>query len=162
MNAELNLRDIHLPPEPSWWPPAVGWWVLAILGLIAVVVCTRWALRRRRAERRLAAMLSEFDSTTAHGNTAQRLATVSELLRRAARLRDPQASLLQGAAWLHFLDGIDAIGTTSAGDDLGHFCRTDLGDLLLSGPFRPETDSTQVDAVIRLARRRYKALVSTP
>ncbi|MBP6325901.1 MAG: DUF4381 domain-containing protein, partial [Dokdonella sp.] len=27
MNADgPQLRDIHLPPDPSWWPPAPGWW----------------------------------------------------------------------------------------------------------------------------------------
>ena len=33
----LNLRDIHLPDAVSWWPPAPGWWVSAILLLIIIV-----------------------------------------------------------------------------------------------------------------------------
>jgi len=28
-----QLRDIHLPEPISWWPPAPGWWVLALLSL---------------------------------------------------------------------------------------------------------------------------------
>ena len=40
MNPELQLRDIHLPPEPSWWPPAPGWWLLAAILVAAIVVLT--------------------------------------------------------------------------------------------------------------------------
>ena len=41
MNPELQLRDIHLPPEASGWPAARGWWLLPIL--IGLVI---WRLTR--------------------------------------------------------------------------------------------------------------------
>ena len=31
-----QLRDVHLPPDPNWWPPAPGWWLLAAVVLAAV------------------------------------------------------------------------------------------------------------------------------
>ncbi|MEM7564901.1 MAG: DUF4381 domain-containing protein, partial [Pseudomonadota bacterium] len=40
MNA-LDLRDIHLPSESLWWPPAPGWWVLAFLILVVAVMLPR-------------------------------------------------------------------------------------------------------------------------
>ena len=39
------LRDIHLPGDPSWWPPAPGWWMLALLLVAAHLVLVR---RRER------------------------------------------------------------------------------------------------------------------
>ncbi|HET6906073.1 MAG TPA: DUF4381 family protein, partial [Rhodanobacteraceae bacterium] len=36
MNTGPALRDIRVPPV-SWWPPAIGWWLLAALVLIAIV-----------------------------------------------------------------------------------------------------------------------------
>ncbi|HAU18090.1 MAG TPA: DUF4381 domain-containing protein, partial [Marinobacter adhaerens] len=36
-----QLRDIHLPETGGLWPPAPGWWVLAIL-LIAVLAALVW------------------------------------------------------------------------------------------------------------------------
>ncbi|HET9483332.1 MAG TPA: DUF4381 domain-containing protein, partial [Xanthomonadales bacterium] len=52
---EPQLRDIHLPAEPSWWPPAPGWWLLAILVIAALVFLVRFAWRKRRELRRRAA-----------------------------------------------------------------------------------------------------------
>ena len=98
MNPQLQLRDIHLPPEPSWWPPAPGWWVLAILLLVAAVLLTRWVWRRMRARRRLARLMAEFDAAAGLVDPGARLAAISQLLRRAARLRDPRAAQPAGRA----------------------------------------------------------------
>ena len=40
MNPELlaQLRDIHAAPELPWWPPASGWWALALM-LLVVLAC---------------------------------------------------------------------------------------------------------------------------
>ena len=45
--ALAQLRDVHEPALPAFWPLPVGWWVLAALILIALG-CLVWSLYRRR------------------------------------------------------------------------------------------------------------------
>lgn len=45
-----DLRDIHEPLAPGFWPPAPGWWVVLGLGLVVLLLGTfavRHWLRRR-------------------------------------------------------------------------------------------------------------------
>src|SRR5690606_21767206 len=103
MPLAVVLRDIHVPPAPSWWSPAPGWWLLAAVLLVvaAVLLLLRW--RRRRRHRAVLAMFEQH--LQAATTPAEQLAAMSELLRRAARRRDPQADRLEGEAWLQWLDG---------------------------------------------------------
>ena len=101
--ADLVLRDIHQMPAPSWWPPAPGWWLVIAAVVIVVASCIAWALRRRR---RRATIAEVFDRAVRSAETpSAEVAAMSDLLRRAARRRNPAADRLQGDAWLAFLDG---------------------------------------------------------
>jgi len=148
----LPLRDIHLPPEPSWWPPAPGWWLLAVV-VIALLAFATWRfLRAARARRRRAGLLAAFDVVAALQDPVARVAAVSELLRRAARLRDPDAATLTGDDWLRFLDGNDDRRVFSTG----------AGRPLADGPWRATLPANDADAIVALARPRYLELVATP
>ena len=83
----LPLRDVHLPPSPSWWPLALGWWlVIAAIVLVLGTLALWWWRRHRRAQR----WAATFDAALQAASTpAQRLAALSALLRRAARTVDP-------------------------------------------------------------------------
>lgn len=141
----LALRDIHAPPAPPLWPPAPGWWLLAacVAAAIAVVLVWRWRRRRRRA-----ASAARFDAALAQAaSPMDAVAAMSDLLRRAARLHDPDADRLQGEAWLAMLDGDDPARPFSEGP----------GHLLLDGAFRPDVDPRDVDALRPLACARFIA-----
>jgi hypothetical protein len=140
---DLLLRDIHAPPAPSWWPPAPGWWWLAagVLLVAALMGWRRW--RRLRARKRAEAL---FDAAVAAAPTpAQRIAAISGLLRRAAKLHAPGAERLAGESWLQHLDAGDPARPFSLG----------TGRALLDGGFRADADDVDVDALQRLARARF-------
>ena len=51
--SQLPLRDIHLPGPIGWWPPAVGWWLVAALVLAG---CALYGLHYYRARHKRAAL----------------------------------------------------------------------------------------------------------
>jgi hypothetical protein len=89
-----------------------------------------------------------FDMESADGTLPQRLASVSALLRRAARRHRAGAELLQGEDWLKFLDG-------RAGTDFS----AGPGRVLLDGGFRPELDAEAFATARKLARVRFIELM---
>ena len=143
----VQLRDIHLPPEPSWWPPGPGWWLIALAVLAAVM----WRLLRLPAWKReaLARMRALEADYALHGNGLRLLAEVSMLLRSCALLlkgRRETAGLV-GRAWLDCLA------------ELGRGSAPEPGRALVHGPYREQADfdvqafSRSVTAWIRRARR---------
>lgn len=104
------LKDIHLPPPVSAWPPAPGWWLLAgilLLALIAAIFLTlRWW--RARAYRRAALhALRELQTQwQQHRDDRQLQSDVNRLLKQVALAAFPrtQVAALHGSDWLQFLD----------------------------------------------------------
>ena len=145
----LVLRDIHQPPPPSWWPPAPGWWlvVAAIVLVAGVVLWRRW--RRRQRMRGFASM---FDEAVARAQTPPaQVAAMSELLRRAARRRDPDADKLLGDDWLRFLDS----GLPSP------VFATGAGAALRDAGYRRDVAAHEVDALRPIARMRFMDWMAT-
>ena len=95
------LRDIHLPPAPSWWPLAPGWWGLMALVLLTVGIAIWWWRRQRRSAADERRVLAEVDrALSLWREHPQALATgLHQLLRRAALRIDPTAALQRGDAW---------------------------------------------------------------
>lgn len=143
MRLSLPLRDVHPGIAPGLWPPAPGWWVVAAFLMMAVIAIAWW---RRRRRRRQAAILQLFDDAVERAGTpSQQVAAMSDLLRRAARRRDPAADRLEGEAWLHFLDD----------GQPGLPFSTGPGALLLDGGFRADVAEHAAAELRTLARRRY-------
>ncbi len=144
----LQLRDIHLPPGPGFWPPAPGWWILAALLLVLLIWALRLGLRRYhlyRQRQRILALLDELENRPDGLLTPEGIARISTLLRRLALMRYPRRRVasLTGNDWLHFLD-------ETGGE--GRFCHGP-GQVLASGPYQPSLpaapDSHSLGSLLR-------------
>jgi hypothetical protein len=149
----LPLRDIHLPPEPLFWPPAPGWWLLAAVLLGAGWVLGRHLLRGHARRRWRRAIEAELDAIAAdrERDLAARATALSGLLRRVARLVDPTAVALSGDDWLAFLDRQLPPGRRAAAPFLSGQARA-LADL----PYQPAAacgpQPVDFPALVALAR----------
>ena len=56
-----QLRDIHVAPDVSWWPPAPGWWVLAVFVFVALLFLLRYVMQRLRTRARRAGLIRFID-----------------------------------------------------------------------------------------------------
>lgn len=101
-----NLRDIHLPADVSWWPPAPGWWLLAglLTGACLWLLWFAWRRHRQRAYRRAALHLLQ-QLRRRQNPPAERLAEANALLKRTALAAWPAARVaaLHGGDWCRFL-----------------------------------------------------------
>jgi hypothetical protein len=144
----LQLRDIHLPGPPDFWPPAPGWWVLAALvsGLAAwagVLLWRQFKIHRQRRE--ILALLEQMENATESTATPEFLARLSRLIRRLALMRFPRQEIasLTGHDWLRFLDSSGGNGQFSRGP----------GRVLAQGPYmRTLPEPVDGRALTRLVR----------
>lgn len=117
---ELPLRDIHLPDAISWWPPAMGWWILAVLIPLCSYLIFRLYKRLTRktalkfAKNQLQALKLDEQLTK-----QEKLIALSSLMRRTAISLYPRSEVasLTGEAWLNFLD--HSIPVRSFNSDIG-------------------------------------------
>lgn len=147
-----DLADIHLPDAVNFWPPAPGWWVLAVLVVIALVLAYRQQLARLFLRRRMDYALRELDAAykafqaeTQRNEAGLRLLqTFNAVLKRVALVHynDPELPRLNGRAWLRFLDA----RINSADFTVG------AGQVLADGIYRPVFNA-DVEALHALCRR---------
>ncbi|MFT6420574.1 MAG: hypothetical protein ACJA05_000083 [Porticoccus sp.] len=90
-----QLRDIHLPDPIGWWPPAPGWWLLALLLLSAMTYCL-WRLKKRhqdnRYRREALHCLAELKQSLAE-QPLEYCHAMLALLRRTAKTAYPDQAL---------------------------------------------------------------------
>ncbi|MCS7467359.1 DUF4381 domain-containing protein [Stieleria sp. ICT_E10.1] len=117
-----HLRDIAEPVAVSWWPPAVGWWVLLGAALIGVAIYTIDAIRdwRSNVYRRIA--IKEVEA-------AVDSAAISQVLKRTALVAFPRTEVarLSGARWCQWLADTSGLSLTR-----------EISECLTTGVFRSQ------------------------
>ncbi|HKJ50632.1 MAG TPA: DUF4381 domain-containing protein [Gammaproteobacteria bacterium] len=131
-----ELRDIHLPADSLWWPPAPGWWLLPVLVLL-LVAALLWLRSRRRHPSfdrlsilELRQIRREYDAGRADSGAV--INAVASLLRRVLigyRGRTVAAAST-GGAWLGQLEQL--VSRPAFSDQ--------QLQLLARGRYRAETD----------------------
>lgn len=107
----LELRDIHLPLDPGYWPLAAGWWVLIVIALIFLYFIFK-KMNKIRHIRHLNHMMQQEltdvrESYDKHKSKHQLAIDISTLLNRFVIhvLKDNNASSLTGDLWIDYLNG---------------------------------------------------------
>ena len=116
MNVDLSqLKDIHLPQKPPFLPLALGWW-LVILGVlialmtIAVVFVLYWTSLRRTTRQEFKKLQYVPDG--------EYLPALNRLLKRVAIHKAPEAASLYGKDWFSFLNKTKGVHFTQEDVDL--------------------------------------------
>ena len=110
-NTELlsQLRDIHGAADPSWWPPAPGWWLLTVLAGLGLYFLARAGWRRMAAHRRRQAWLHALAAVDRQWDPRSQpheyLADMNRLFRAVALKAFPDSACgrLQGDDWVAFI-----------------------------------------------------------
>lgn len=142
-----QLRDIHGAPEVAWWPPAPGWWILAVLVMIGIALLVRHYLRARSVRQRRERLLhfiewieTSVDAENAPGLFLSNLNRVFKLVALRA-FPDSRCAHLAGNEWVAFLR--ERIGVEDGAAPL---------EALADGPYR-ELPGFDANGLTELAKR---------
>lgn len=104
---QIALQPIHLPTDVSAWPPALGWWLVALMVLALLAAAFLWYRRYRRLafRREALALLAELEQQQDLA-PSQLIDAVSALLKRVAITVHGRERVAgrTGDSWLQFLD----------------------------------------------------------
>ena len=137
MNADgsallAQLQDIHSAGQPLWWPPAPGWWVLALILLLVLAFVLRKWVGWLSVHRRRKAWLCALEDLNRQYDPVQQpheyLAGLNRLFRAVAVKAFPGTACarLQGEEWVAFIASL--MPEKHSADKLG---------ALASGPYEP-------------------------
>ncbi len=114
-----GLKDIHMPVEPSFWPPAPGW-ILVGVGVFSVLSCVAivWYWHRFGSKGYAKRLLKKAYQSSPEGQAFA--LQVSLLFKRIVLVKFPreEVAALSDTAWAQF---ILRVGKHSIPEKMAHF-----------------------------------------
>jgi hypothetical protein len=155
----LPLRDIHLPDAVSWWPPAIGWWLLLILGLLLIaglVMGVRKLLQPKMNKSARAEVESALLSYNQHQDNLKLVQQLSSVIRRIGisyLTREEYAGMV-GESWYQHINQLVPEKPFSES----------VTALLIDAPYRkqPTIDHELVQQLITQTRSWVQGLPANP
>jgi len=151
MNTALQnstqLRDIHLPDAVSWWPPAIGWWLVAavlLLGIYLLPKLYRYLTYKPVKQVSNESLQSILDEYQQHNNNNKLVQDISKLLRQICMTytgREASASLT-GKQWIKYLNKL-------VNQDIFN---NEITDILITAPYQ-ETTHFDTGALIQASQQ---------
>jgi len=127
----LQLKDIHLPDSPGFWPLAPGWWILLALCLFFII----WLLlklkqkaKQRKHRQRIFSQYKALEEKLLDKPDNENIAAINTFLRQLAVNKYPRSDIasLTGTKWLAFLDQSGNTTKFSKG----------VGQILIEAPYQ--------------------------
>ena len=143
MKTNLKLQDIQGLDSISFWPLAIGWWILIGLAVVSITYFFWFRSRQRkiRASWKFQTLkqLESLEKNLAPHNSQQTATQLSALIRRLAihRFSREECASLDGEAWLKWLNQKDP----------SEFNWIGMARSVMEAPFRPEGAAFDTHAI---------------
>lgn len=144
-----QLKAIHPPASPSWWPLAPGWYLLFLIALVFCFLIGKLVyskLRKLRRKRMALTLLSQLEKKYQQQANTAYLAKATVLLKQVLLTSYSREHIakLHNENLLAFLD--DLIGSNEYSQGVGR--------LLLTAPYESQNDTAH--NLFALLRKTFK------
>ncbi len=153
------LRDIHLSESVTWWPPAIGWW-LVLTTMILLFILARfiiWAIRQRALKKsarvEIAKVVANYKFNSDKAGLVQGLSIAFRRIGMSYLDRN-QCAGLHGPEWYEQLNRLVPKNRLSE----------DAIRLLSASPYQkePQFDSSAIDSLMDAAGKWVAGLPTRP
>ncbi len=133
-----QLHDVVAPTGQGWWPPAPGWWILAVLFILLTSWSSHWLVTRIKANRYRKHALNSLANISGQESlkASEQCKQVIYLLKRTFFTAYPDSRLkIAGTFGKQWIDLIDTTMKKSHADD-------SLGNAIESLLYQPDENES--------------------